>query len=129
MGGVKAAVEHNALSVDHLEELDKKDIEALKGSKVMPTFLPGCSFFLSLPYGKAREVMAADLPVALATDFNPGSAPNGNMQLITSLGCVKMNMTPTEAFNATTLNTAYAMGLSNTHGSITEGKKANIMIT
>ncbi len=129
MGGVKAAVERGALSVDHLEELDKNDIEALKGSKVMPTFLPGCSFFLSLPYGKAREVMAADLPVALATDFNPGSAPNGNMQLIASLGCVKMNMTPIEVLNATTINTAYAMGLSETHGSITEGKKANIMIT
>ena len=129
MGGVKGAVDHGALSVDHLEELDENDIQALQGSKVMPTFLPGCSFFLSIPYGKAREVIAADLPLALATDYNPGSSPNGNMQLITSLGCVKMNMTPTEAFNATTLNTAYAMGISETHGSITEGKKANIMIT
>lgn len=129
MGGIKAAVERGALSVDHLEELDENDIEALKGSKTMPTFLPGCSFFLSIPYGKAREVLAADLPLALASDFNPGSSPSGNMQLITSLGCIKMNMTPIEVLNATTLNTAYAMGVSKTLGSISEGKKANVMIT
>ena len=129
MGGVKAAVEHGALSVDHLEELDDADIKALKGSEVMPTFLPGCSFFLSIPYGKARQVLAADLPLALASDFNPGSTPSGNMQLLTSIACAKMNMTPTEALNATTINTAYAMGISNSHGSITVGKKANIMIT
>lgn len=129
MGGVKAAVERGALSVDHLEELDDADIEALKGGKTMPTFLPGCSFFLSLPFGKAREVIGEGLPVALATDFNPGSSPSGNMQLITSLACVKMNMTPIEALNATTINTAYAMGVSETNGSITEGKKADIIIT
>ncbi|PKR81486.1 imidazolonepropionase [Brumimicrobium salinarum] len=129
MGGVEAAVKYGALSVDHLEELDENDIEALKGSKTMPTFLPGCSFFLSIPYGKARQALAADLPIALASDFNPGSTPNGNMQLITSIACVKMNMTPTEALNATTLNSAYAMGINETHGSISIGKKANIMIT
>ncbi|MFA5573979.1 MAG: imidazolonepropionase [Brumimicrobium sp.] len=129
MGGVQAAVERGAVSVDHLEELDAKDIQALKKGKTMPTFLPGCSFFLSIPFGKAREVIAEDLPVALASDFNPGSSPSGNMQFITSLGCTKMNMTPTEVLNATTLNTAYAMGISDTHGSITEGKKANVMIT
>src|SRR5690554_8020538 len=95
----------------------------------MPTFLPGCSFFLSIPYGKARQVLAADLPLALASDFNPGSSPSGNMQLLTSIACTKMNMTPVETLNATTLNTAYAMGISNSHGSITVGKKANIMIT
>lgn len=129
MGGVKAAVEHGALSVDHLEELDEADIAALQGSDVIPTFLPGCSFFLSIPYGKARQVIAADLPLALASDYNPGSSPSGNMQLLTSIACTKMNMTPVETLNATTLNTAYAMGISNSHGSITVGKKANIMIT
>lgn len=129
MGGVKAAVEHGALSVDHLEELDEADIAALQGSDVMPTFLPGCSFFLSIPYGKARQVIAADLPLALASDYNPGSSPSGNMQLLTSIACTKMNMTPVETLNATTLNTAYAMGISNSHGSISVGKKANIMIT
>jgi imidazolonepropionase len=129
MGGIKAAVNHGALSVDHLEELNEKDIEALKGSEVMPTFLPGCSFFLSIPYGKARQVLAANLPIALATDFNPGSSPSGNMQLLTSIACAKMNMTPIETLNATTINTAYAMGISNSHGSITVGKKASIMIT
>src|SRR5690554_7382775 len=129
MGGIKAAVDHGALSVDHLEELGEEDIKALKGSDVMPTFLPGCSFFLSIPYGKARQVLAADLPIALASDFNPGSSPSGNMQLISSIACTKMNMTPIETLNATTLNTAYAMGISNSHGSITIGKKANVMIT
>src|SRR5690554_765054 len=129
MGGVKAAVEHGALSVDHLEELDDNDIKAMQGKDVMPTFLPGCSFFLSIPYGKARQVLAADLPLALASDFNPGSTPNGNMQLITSIACTKMNMTPIQALNATTINTAFAMGISDTHGSISIGKKANIMIT
>jgi len=129
MGGVKAAVEHGALSVDHLEELNDADIKALKGSDTMPTFLPGCSFFLSIPYGKARQLMSAGLPLALASDFNPGSSPSGNMQLLTSIACAKMNMTPIETLNATTINTAYAMGISDTHGSITVGKKANIMIT
>jgi imidazolonepropionase len=129
MGGIIAAVNHKALSVDHLEELNDEDIEALKLGETMPTFLPGCSFFLSIPYGLARKVISEDLPVALATDFNPGSAPSGNMQLVTSLACTKMNMTPIEALNATTMNTAYAMGISESHGSITLGKKANIMIT
>ncbi|RYM35882.1 imidazolonepropionase [Brumimicrobium glaciale] len=129
MGGIKAAVDHGALSVDHLEELNEADIKSLKGSHTMPTFLPGCSFFLSIPYGKARQVLCADLPLALASDFNPGSSPSGNMQLLTSIACAKMNMTPIETLNATTLNTAYAMGISETHGSITVGKKANIMIT
>lgn len=129
MRGIKAAVEHGALSVDHLEELNEADIKALKGSDTMPTFLPGCSFFLSIPYGKARQVLSAGLPLALASDFNPGSSPSGNMQLLTSIACTKMNMTPIETLNATTLNTAYAMGISETHGSISVGKKANIMVT
>lgn len=129
MGGIEAAVKFNARSVDHLEELSEEDIRVLSGSECMPTLLPGCSFFLSIPYGKARELMNADLPVALASDFNPGSAPSGNMQLVTSFACVKQRMTPIEALNAVTINSAYAMGLESTHGSISLGKVANIIIT
>ena len=129
MGGVKAAVDFGARSVDHLEEMDNADILALKDSACMPTLLPGCSFFLSIPFGKAREMMENGLPVALASDFNPGSAPSGNMQLLSSLACTKMKMTPVETLNAMTINTAYAMGLEKTHGTITIGKKANVMIT
>jgi imidazolonepropionase len=129
MGGIAAAVKFNARSVDHLEELSEDDIEVLKGSECMPTLLPGCSFFLSIPYGQARTLINADLPVALASDFNPGSSPSGNMQLVTSLACVKQKMTPIEALNAVTLNSAYAMGLEETHGSISLGKVANVLIT
>jgi len=129
MGGVKAAIDFGARSVDHLEEMDNADILALKDSACMPTLLPGCSFFLSIPFGKARELMENDLPVALASDFNPGSSPSGNMQLLSSLACTKMKMTPIETLNAMTINTAYAMGLEKTHGTITIGKKANVMIT
>lgn len=129
MGGVKAAINFGARSVDHLEEMDHTDMLALKDSRCMPTLLPGCSFFLSIPFGKARELMENDLPVALASDFNPGSAPSGNMQLLSSLACTKMKMTPIETLNAMTINTAYAMGLEKTHGTITIGKKANVMIT
>lgn len=129
MGGVKSAVDFGARSVDHLEEMDHADVLALKDSACMPTLLPGCSFFLSIPFGKARELMENDLPIALASDFNPGSAPSGNMQLLSSLACTKMKMTPIETLNAMTINTAYAMGLEKTHGTITIGKKANVMIT
>lgn len=129
LGGVDAAVKNGARSVDHLEELSDDDIIAMKGGEVMPTFLPGCSFFLSLPFGRARAVIAADLPVALASDFNPGSSPSGNMQFLTSLGCTKMNMTPVETLNATTINTAYAMDVDRELGSISIGKKANLMLT
>jgi imidazolonepropionase len=129
MGGVAAAVKHNARSVDHLEEMDLADIEALKGGKCMPTLLPGCSFFLSIPFGKGRQIIDAGLPVALASDYNPGSSPSGNMQLLLSLACTKMKMTPTEAFNAITINSAYAMGVEEDYGSITLGKKANLLIT
>lgn len=129
MGGVKAAVDFGARSVDHLEEMNHADMLALKDSGCMPTLLPGCSFFLSIPYGKAREMMENNLPVALASDFNPGSSPSGNMQLLSSLACTKMKMTPIETLNAMTINTAYAMGLEKTHGTITIGKKANVMIT
>jgi imidazolonepropionase len=129
MGGVKAAVELGALSVDHLEESDDADIEALKNSNCMPTFLPGCSHFISIPFGNARKFMEAGLPVALATDYNPGTTPCDNLQQIFSLACVKMKMTPEEALNALTINAAYAMGLSESHGSISLGKTTPLILT
>ncbi len=129
MGGVKAAVEMGALSVDHLEESDEHDIAALKGSNCMPVFLPGCSHFISIPYGNARKFIDEGLPVALATDYNPGTTPCDNMQVIFSLACVKMKLTPEEALNAITINAAYAMGLSETHGTISLGKKTPLILT
>ena len=129
LGGVKKAVEMGALSVDHLEEIDQEDILALQNSNCMPTLLPGCSHFLGLPFGDARKIIAADLPLALASDFNPGSAPNYNLFTIWSLACIKMRMTPEEALNALTLNSAYAMGLQGTHGKICLGSNAPIILT
>ena len=129
LGGVKKAVEMGALSVDHLEEIDEEDILALQNSNCMPTLLPGCSHFLGLPFGDARKIIAADLPLALASDFNPGSAPNYNLFTIWSLACIKMRMTPEEALNALTINSAYAMGLQGTHGKICLGSKAPIILT
>lgn len=128
-GGVALGVTYNALSVDHLEELNQEDIEALKGSNTMPVALPSCSYFLSIPYTPARQIIDAGLPIALATDYNPGSTPSGNMNFVVSTACIKMKMTPEEAINAATINGAYAMGIENTHGSITKGKKANLIIT
>ncbi len=129
IGGIKAGVENSALSVDHLEVMNTEDIEVLKGSETMPVALPSCSLFLSIPYTPAREMIDAGLPLALATDYNPGSTPSGNMNLVVSLACIKMRMTPEEAINAATINAAYAMGISETHGSITKGKKANLILT
>lgn len=129
IGGVQASVKYNALSVDHLEVMNDEDIEALQGTNCMPTLLPSCSFFLGIPYGPARKMMQAGLPVALATDYNPGSTPSGNMNFVASLGCIQLKMTPEEVINATTINTAYAMGLSEELGSIAVGKKANLFIT
>lgn len=129
IGGIEVAVKHEALSVDHLEVLNPEDIESLKGSDTMPVAVPSCSLFLSIPYTPAREILNAGLPLALATDFNPGSTPSGNMNLVVSLACIKMKMTPEEAINAATINGAYAMELSDTHGSITRGKKANFILT
>lgn len=129
LGGIAAAVKHGALSVDHLEEFSDEDLKALAGSKTMPTALPSCSFFLSIPYTPARTIIDSGLPLALATDYNPGSTPSGNIPFVLSLGCIKMKMTPEEVVNATTLNSAYAMGVSDDLGSITPGKKANIIIT
>jgi imidazolonepropionase len=129
INGIEACVKYDALSVDHLEIVTDEDIEALKGSRTMPVALPTCSFFISIPYTPARKMMEAGLPIALATDFNPGTTPSGNMNLVVATACIKMKMTPEEAINAATLNGAYAMGLSQTHGSITKGKRANLIIT
>lgn len=129
IGGIAACVKHNALSVDHLEVLTEDDIEALKNTNTMPVALPSCSYFLSIPYTPARQILNAGLPLALATDFNPGSTPSGNMNFVVATACIKMKMTPEEAINAATINGAYAMGISTTHGSITKGKKANVIIT
>ncbi len=129
IGGVQAGVSHNALSVDHLEVMRPEDIKSLKNTETMPVALPGCSLFLSIPYTPGRQILDAGLPLALATDFNPGSSPSGNMNLVVSLACIKMNLSPEEAINAATINGAYAMGLGKTHGSITKGKAANFIIT
>lgn len=129
IGGIQAGIKFKALSVDHLEIMNPEDIEALKDSETMPVALPSCSYFLSLPYTPAREMINAGLPIALATDFNPGSTPSGNMNFVVATACIKMKMTPEEAINAATINGAYAMGVSETHGSITRGKKANLIIT
>ena len=129
IGGVPSAVKLGALSVDHLEVVNQEDIDALKGSITMPTMLPSCSFFLKIPYGPARTIMDQGLPICLATDYNPGSTPSGNMNFVVSLACIHMNMNPEEAINAATINGAYAMGISKTEGSIAKGKKGNIFIT
>ena len=129
IGGIQAGIEHKALSVDHLEVMCPEDIESLKGTTTMPVALPSCSLFLSIPYTPAREMLDSGLPLAIATDFNPGSTPSGNMNLVVSLACIKMKMTPEEAINAATINGAYAMELSKTHGSITKGKQANFILT
>lgn len=129
IGGVAVGVQNNALSVDHLEIMSQEDIEVLQNSETMPVALPSCSYFLSIPYTPAREIISAGLPLALATDFNPGSTPSGNMNFVVATACIKMKMTPEEAINAATINGAYAMGISKTHGSITVGKKANLIIT
>lgn len=129
IGGIKTAVGNNALSVDHLEVMTDEDIEILKSTNTMPVALPSCSYFLSIPYAPARKMISEGLPLALATDFNPGSTPSGNMNFVISTACIKMKMTPEEAINAATINGAFAMGLSDTHGSITIGKKANFIIT
>lgn len=129
INGIKACVEHDALSVDHLEIVTDEDIEVLKNSNTMPVALPSCSFFISIPYTPVRKMIDAGLPIALATDFNPGTTPSGNMNLVVATACIKMKMTPEEAINAATINGAYAMGVSETLGSITIGKKANLIIT
>lgn len=128
-GGIALAVKHNALSVDHLEQLNPEDIKALKDSDTIAVALPSCSYFLSIPYTPGRQIIDAGLPLALASDYNPGSTPSGNMNFVVSTACIKMRLTPEEAINAATINGAYAMGISNQYGSITKGKKASLIIT
>jgi imidazolonepropionase len=129
IGGIKVGAKYNALSVDHLEILNDEDIQALQGSKTMPVALPSCSFFLSIPYTPARKIIDNGLPLCLATDYNPGSTPSGNMNFVVATACIKMKMTPEEAINAATINGAYAMNLSDKVGSITKGKLANLILT
>ncbi|MBO5156489.1 MAG: imidazolonepropionase [Prevotella sp.] len=128
-GGVKVAVEHNALSVDHLESMTDDDIQLLQGSTVMPTALPGTSFFLNMPFAPGRKIIDGGLPLAIASDYNPGSTPSGDMKFAVSLACIKMRLLSEEALNAATLNSAYAMGVSHDYGSISIGKVANFYIT
>jgi imidazolonepropionase len=128
-GGIQTGVKYNALSVDHLECTGDEEIGSLIGSGTMPTLLPGSAFFLGLNDPPARKMINAGLPIALASDYNPGSSPSGNMKLIMSLGCIRLKMMPEEVINAVTLNPAYAMGISETHGSIARGKVANVFIT
>lgn len=129
IGGIETCVKNGALSVDHLEIVTDEDIEILKGSKTMPVALPTCSFFISIPYTPARKMIEAGLPLALASDSNPGTTPSGNMNFVVATACIKMKMTPEEAINAATINGAYAMGVEKEYGTITRGKKASIIIT
>ncbi len=129
LGGVSLGVELGALSVDHLEIMKEEDFSVLKGSKTIAVSLPNCSFFLGIPFTPARQIIDENIPLALASDYNPGSAPSGNMNFVISLACNKMNMTPEEAINASTINGAYAMGVADKLGSITRGKKANLILT
>ena len=129
LGGVKASVDARALSVDHLEFISEDDIAALHSSTTIPVALPGCSLFLKIPYTPARKVIDAGLPLALATDYNPGSSPSGNMNLVNSLACIQMQMTPEEVLNASTINGAFAMDVQQLAGSIAIGKKANLILT
>lgn len=128
-GGVQVGVKCRAISVDHLENAGDEEIQCLKGSGTMPTALPGAAFFLNLPFPPVRRMLSAGLPVAIASDFNPGSAPSGNMSMMIALACIRMRMTPEEAINAATINTAYTLGLLGTHGSITRGKAASVFIS
>ena len=129
IGGIKVGVNNNALSVDHLEVLTDEDLNILSKSDTMPVALPSCSFFLGIPYTNARKLIDANIPLAIASDYNPGSSPSGNMNFVVSLACIKMRMTPEEAINAATINAAHALNLSNKIGSISKGKVANFIIT
>jgi imidazolonepropionase len=129
IGGVKVGVDNNALSVDHLEVLTDEDLNILSKSDTMPVALPSCSFFLGIPYTNGRKIIDSNIPMAIASDYNPGSSPSGNMNFIVSLACIKMKMTPEEAINAATINAAYALNMSDKVGSISKGKMANFIIT
>jgi imidazolonepropionase len=129
IGGIQEAVKHKAVSVDHLEVLDSKDIESLKLGETIATLLPACSFYLNIPFAPARELIKQGIPIALASDFNPGSSPTSNLFFVWSLACIKMKLTPEEALNALTINAAYAMGVNKTHGAIFKGYKGKIILT
>ena len=129
IGGIQKAIEHKAISVDHLEIMEEKDYDSLKNSSTIATILPSCSFFINIPYAPARKLMDNNIPFALASDFNPGSSPNGNMNLVNSLACIKMKILPEAVVNASTINGAYAMEISDVTGSITVGKQANLIMT
>jgi imidazolonepropionase len=129
IGGIQVGIENNAISVDHLEMMTEQDMADLAASNVIPTVLPSCSFFLGIPYASAREMIEAGLPLCLATDYNPGSTPSGNIPFVLSLACLRMKLLPEEAINAVTMNGACAMELQHELGSITRGKKANLIIT
>lgn len=128
-GGVEVAIKHQALSVDHLESMTDRDIKLLHNSDTMPTCLPGTSFFLNMPFAPARKMIDEGLGIAIASDYNPGSTPSGDMRFCVSLACIKMRLLPEEAFNAVSINSAYAMGVSDKYGSIAKGKVANFLIT
>lgn len=129
LGGIEKAIELGAISVDHLEEIDEYDLKIMKGKTCIPTLLPSCSHFINIPYADARRMINEDLPIALASDFNPGTTPNSNMSVVWSLACIKMRLTPEEAFNAMTINAAMALELSHELGTITKGKRASVMLT
>ena len=129
MGGIQAAIKHQAVSVDHLEVVNEEEIRSLLASNTIPTLLPSAPFFINDHYPPARKMIEAGLPVALASDFNPGTTPSGNIPFVLSLACIKMKMRPEEAINAATVNGAYALELGQTHGSICPGKPANLLIT
>ncbi|NNC95097.1 MAG: imidazolonepropionase [Chitinophagales bacterium] len=129
IGGIEAAIDHNAISVDHLEVLSVQDIEVLKNSSTIATLLPSCSFFINIPYAQARKLIENNIPVALASDYNPGSTPSGNIPFVISLACIKMGMLPEEAINATTINGAFAMEVENEMGSIAVGKSGKLIIS
>ena len=129
LGGVKSSIDNDSLSVDHLEIMNEDDFLAFKGSKTIATILPSCSFFLGIPYSPAKEFIARNIPINLASDYNPGSSPSGNMNLVAALGSIKLKMNAEQVINATTLNGAYAMGLENKLGTISIGKMANLIIT
>ena len=129
IGGIEEAVKNNAITVDHLEVLDTKDIVALKSGKTIATLLPACSFYLNIPFSPARDLIKEGIPIALASDFNPGSSPTSNLFFVWSLACIKMKLTPEEAYNALTINAAFAMGVEATHGSIFKGYKGKLIVT
>ena len=129
IGGIQKAIEHKAISVDHLEIMEENDYDSLRNSSTIATLLPSCSFFIDIAYAPARKLMDKNIPFALASDLNPGSSPNGNMNLVNSLACIKMKILPEAVINASTINGAYAMEISNLTGSITVGKQANLIIT